>query len=399
MTNTVSCQLTLNNVNYSCTANPSVETTVEQINVQLYNVLQNYGITREYFMNNYVLDATSATRGSIVSQNYSNIGVVSEVKDDATGETQTTHKIIWTFNNSELWDNAGKTIYHFIKYNNTANGSSLIVRLTTTIGDVKKVYDIVEAKYIGEYWNADKSIAYFNVDVPTSTSDANDANCLFENDTNSPFVTYEANDAQGRDGILKVDDYVTSIAYYFHAKNNGSRTIGGKSYTFTRKNNNTELWCTSVTPNELIAHIDNSGTYTNTTNKQLPNAIVLNKASDIAKELLNTDEFQVYIMATGYVCGATAQSVEITFKGEEYYVAQYVKPINFLKEADKEFIDGVDFGEVGSYLNIKNIVRPIDWRNRQFSSYPNYWGYYGPFQVTFTNTVETAKIKLNLPSM
>jgi hypothetical protein len=88
--------------------------------------------------------------------------------------------------------------------------------------------------------------------------------------------------------------------------------------------------------------------------------------------------------------------VKITFKGEDYFVAQYVKPINFLEQADKEFIDGVDFGEVGSYLNIKNIVRPIDWRNRQFTgSYINYWGYYGPFKVNFTNTEETAKIKLN----
>lgn len=41
------------------------------------------------------------------------------------------------------------------------------------------------------------------------------------------------------------------------------------------------------------------------------------------------------------------------------------------------FIDGVDFGEFGSYIPLEYLVRPTDWRGRDFNDYPNYWDYYG----------------------
>ena len=394
---------------FSCAAPGWLEYSVEEINTQLYNQLfvikdetkERVGVTRDLFMQKFNLTADSYDRGNRIYNNYANIGEVTEIKDE-TGQLQgSTHIIKWRFSAEELWKYAGQEVYHYLKYvGETADGApaTVIVKLITAVDDVKKAYDIEEAKYIGEYWNADKTIAYFNVDVPTSTNDANPDNCLFENDANSPFVTYPKGNAL--EGILKVDDYVTSIKYFFHSKNSGSRKVGDKTYTFDIRNNGLELWASKGGAYEKVAEIDNSGTYQNTTQTQLPNVIILNKnnANDdaLAKQLLNTNEFQVFIMATGYICGQENQAVKITFKGEDYFVAQYVKPINFLEQADKEFIDGVDFGEVGSYLNIKNIVRPIDWRNRQFTgSYSNYWGYYGPFKVSFTNTEETAKIKLN----
>lgn len=41
------------------------------------------------------------------------------------------------------------------------------------------------------------------------------------------------------------------------------------------------------------------------------------------------------------------------------------------------FIDGVDFGEFGSYIPLEYLVRPVDWRGRDFNEYPTYWDYYG----------------------
>ena len=28
------------------------------------------------------------------------------------------------------------------------------------------------------------------------------------------------------------------------------------------------------------------------------------------------------------------------------------------------------------------MIAPYDWRNRNFSDYTNYWGFYGPFEIT-----------------
>ena len=40
-------------------------------------------------------------------------------------------------------------------------------------------------------------------------------------------------------------------------------------------------------------------------------------------------------------------------------------------------IDGVDFGEFGSYIPLEYLVRPVDWRGRDFNEYTTYWDYYG----------------------
>ena len=42
---------------------------------------------------------------------------------------------------------------------------------------------------------------------------------------------------------------------------------------------------------------------------------------------------------------------------------------------------------------IKNLIAPLDWRNRYFSMYDNYWGFYGPFNVQFDKS--DAEIMLN----
>ena len=49
----------------------------------------------------------------------------------------------------------------------------------------------------------------------------------------------------------------------------------------------------------------------------------------------------------------------------------------------KCFVYDVDFGEEGSYINIDSLITVTDWRDRDFNDYTNYWGYYGPFEITF----------------
>ena len=57
------------------------------------------------------------------------------------------------------------------------------------------------------------------------------------------------------------------------------------------------------------------------------------------------------------------------------------------------FVYDVDFGEEGSYINIDSLITVTDWRDRDFNDYPNYWGYYGPFVITFD--LKNAECDLN----
>ncbi len=57
------------------------------------------------------------------------------------------------------------------------------------------------------------------------------------------------------------------------------------------------------------------------------------------------------------------------------------------------FVYVVDFGEKGSYIDIDSLITVTDWRGRSFDEYPDYWGYYGPFE--FTVDIDNAECDLN----
>ena len=70
-------------------------------------------------------------------------------------------------------------------------------------------------------------------------------------------------------------------------------------------------------------------------------------------------------------------------------------PVNEPASTASNFIDGVDFGQPGSYLNVMNIVQLKDWRERLFSlsntapadpnNYFSYWvGTAAAFDLTVT---------------
>lgn len=397
--------LNVNDFDFTCdAAGKKVTTTVEQINVQLYNVLRTYGISRETFYTDYTVDATSLAHqweATAYADGGKSVGTV--VEKAATETTiETTHLYEWTLTSDQLWENKGKQVYHYIKYTNAAGGT-LNVKLVANVAGVQTTYDIAEAKYISEYWNADKTIAKFNVNVPQSTTDADPTHCLFQNDLNSPFVTYPISTTHALDGILKVADAVTTVNYAFHDSNKGDKVYGGKTYTFDINAAGdlvvTKVDGTALGAPETIAKITNGIAWAEG-QAGGRNKIELQKTSDIAKVLLNTNEFKVNIMAEGFICNDATKKVSITFKGQPYYVAQYVRPIYVTDNAAGNFIDGVDVGEPGYYINIKSLLSPYDWRDRAFGikttdKYYNYWAYYGPITVTFANTEETAQIKLN----
>jgi hypothetical protein len=153
----------------------------------------------------------------------------------------------------------------------------------------------------------------------------------------------------------------------------GSKKIGNETYSFAISSDGLTL----TVNGEVIAQISNNNT-------TAPfNSISYNKNSDIAKKLLNTDAMYVLIKATGYACDDYNKPVRITFDGLDYFRANYKRPVDITDLAADNFIDGVDFGEKGSYIKLEDLIYPSDWRGRAFSSYPNYWDFYGPFSVSF----------------
>ena len=266
------------------------------------------------------------------------------------------------------------------------------------------------------------------MNVPTSVGQTDSDNTLFENDMNSPFIAWPTgNKSDGNltdlDGYIRLLDSkdkdvksVTSLVYTFHKSNEGVRKIGGVDYVFrvftdadslilrAAKKTNAISATNKVTVNnsEIIATISNNEAVTTPWADGGRNKVELNPGSDLAKAMLNSKELTVNLTVKGYVCENADKAVKITFDGKDYYTASYIRPLNEPAESNGNFIDGVDFGEAGSYLNVMDIVQLKDWRGRVFGmpsytdadneevpagDYWNYWlndeagaqvgGYYG----------------------
>ena len=300
---------------------------------------------------------------------------VGTVKENPGITEEGTNVLLWTISNDDLWKYAGQTVTNVFRYYTSDHKHYFEIILKATIKNVQKTYNVTPAKYITNYWDGAKSHALFNVAVPQSTSDRNPNHCVFDNDLNSPFVTNDL-------GIINIDPMVTNIEYYFCNEMNG-KNIAGQSVSV--KNNGLELWAGG----EMIANIINH-------DSPVPNHIVLNKNSAVAKKMLNTTNLEVWIRAIGYICGNTAnpKQVNITFNGADHFVAKYIRPISADTMAKDNFVDGVDFGEKGSYIALKDLVNLYDWRNRYFTDYDNYWDYYGA-PITFSTDINNAECDLN----
>lgn len=372
-------ELTIENFKYDCDdAAASKLSTVKDMNVQVYNEI---GLSKEQFHATYPYFYDYGA-----NQTPADLGTCEETTD---AETQATHVIKWTISKDALWENASKQLTHRVRYYAGENQTGAYVELVlkATVEDIQKSYNVAKADFISNYWDADKTYTKFNVAVPSSTTDADPTHCTFVNDLNSPFTTWAKNSTEGTPGVLKLDKAVTGIEYFFCADDIKNITkIGDINVVFTTDADGTTLYATVGGVKEEIAVINNAGS-------TAPNTVTYNKNSAIAKQLLNTGAMYTYIGATGRVCDDETKVVTITFDNEDHFQANFIRPVNIAEQAADNFIDAVDFGEKGSFIRLEDLIAPYDWRDRYFSDYANYWGFYGPF--TITADVDNAECDLN----
>ena len=391
--------LTVDKFQFVCDKDGNSETTVEQINVQLYNKL---GMSKNEFHKAYPYftdcDHVKADVGTVVE------------KSESDAEGGKTNLYTWTIKNEDLWKHAGEEVSNEIVFKNAATNAtdSVVVVLKSKIKGVKKTYNVWKTKgevpvgenahYYAEYWNATKEYAKLNVQTPNESETAA-TKCLFVSDLNAPFYN--------KDGQLYLDESITNLQYFFCTGKDGVeaiKDINGTKVTFTVSADGLELHASAkvgdVTyTDEKIATINNAET-TGVYGVTRKNSIVLNKENDLAKFLLNTNKLYTFIGAKAYVCGKAAKEVSITFDGKDHFQANFIRPINITTNANDNFIDGVDFGEKGSFITIEDLISPSDWRidaktgkNRLFKDHKTYWDFYGPFTVEAL--IKQAKCDLN----
>ena len=391
--------LTVDNFKFVCDKSGTSKTTVEQINVQLYNKL---GMSKNEFHKAYPFFTDC-------KHVKTDVGTVKDIPEkDAEGGKTFLYE--WTISNDDLWKHAGEEVSNEIVFKNKATNAtdSGVVVLKSKIDGVKKTYNVWKTKgevpagenahYYAEYWNATKEYAKLN--VQTRNENETDASKgLFVSELNAPFYN--------KNGQLYLDESITNLQYFFCTGKDGVaaiKDINGTKVTFTVSANGLELHASAkvgdVThTNELIATINNVET-TGVYDVKRKNSIELNKKSDLAKYLLNTNKLYTFIGAKANVCKDANKVVSITFDGKDHFQANFIRPINITTNANDNFIDGVDFGEKGSFITIEDLISPSDWRidaktgkNRLFKDHMTYWDFYGKFEVEAL--IKEAKCDLN----
>jgi len=354
---------------FSCDSVATLTATVEQMKAQIYDKVD---MTDEEFNAMYTL-----------YEDVDTLVGTSELKD-----TLKTKVIVWTLPMDSVWAWSGKNIEKHVTYY-TEDSLKVNVKLVAKVADIQKTFNLAPGPdYIDEYWwgpdretETGYDLTKFNVRVPNVEEDTPDS-CVFVNDLNAAFVT--------KDGKTVIDERLSGLEFFFCGAKDGVGTItkiddvknlkfevvddtvlvaSGTYYDILAAKD------TTITK-DTIAVICNSG-------EAVPfNYITYNKNSNFAKHLLNTDAMYTYIGARAYYCEDETKEVAITFDGKDHFRGDFIRPVYIVNETPEHFIDAVDFGEKGSYIDVAKLISPWDWRNRNFVDYENYWGYYGPFNIT-----------------
>ena len=346
--------------------------------------------------------------------------------DEVTFDPET-GKITWTADAAWIWNNGsvdeddapGAPLEKEVYFVNPNNGAVFTVTLKAKRAVIKS-YRIKIDKYIKNYWNDDLTAAQYNVFTP-DYGEKDSTKCVFHNNINAAFLTDDegvidltgvgmedievsnikyffcddmAVDAEGKEIVTKIGDYDVIFSI---EDGEGTRTdVNGVEFDVT--GTNTILLAKLADDEEAepveIAYICNDADEKDVT----PNVVVLVKDLDpnhLAKKLLNTDELYVLLGATGMICGEDGFEVNLLWQHNpgtdedwlDHFQADYIQPVKVTNKAADNFVDAVDFGQEGSFITLKDLVAPKDWRGRVFGmnegdQYYNYWDYYGIFKIT-----------------
>ena len=395
----------------------SLFTTVKDMNLKIYNPMN---LSKEAFHTLY---------DSLMVSPLAKKPVIGTVEDKCIDPVEGTHVIKWTLSAKELWENAGKPVEIIARYYSSKNKKIYVdVKLTATVEGEKElgVY-AAEGDYIPEYWTKNFEATLYNV-MPAPKGDTIGTDAQMVTDINTSFVCYPTGHAKA--GRIMIDA-VDSVSYYFcktdvekitkigdlnvkflvddkdaAAKYNLTDLIeGGMSVLFGEIQSadgkavaGYEMQPVAFIFNgELISTIVSWGIFQNLGEVVYHNAFAWAKTDWIAKTslglkrtavadtLINTGKMYTYIGADAFLCNEfeneANKPVRVKFVdgdgNDDHFTANIVRPIEVTAVSNDNYIDGVDFGEKGSYISIADLLNPIDWRQRKFSEYPNYWGYYG----------------------
>ena len=322
------------------------QTDAEWMNVKIYHKAN---LPKEIFHNNFVW-----------SEETDGVGTITQEKDPEDAES---YILVWTVTRDELIEAlAEKDNVEISKTGHYKwNGNDIAVTFKTTIN--RPVFDLGKITR-DNYWFDNFSYVRFNTLTPDLGS-VDPTLCTFDTPFSNVFKSKE--DA----GKIVVDfgqvNDGAKVSFVFDKKQPTLAEAFG--YTLKPSADGTQLLAVKEgEPTEVVATIvaDKKITFGDT--EKVTNTydyvVSYNEDSEIGKKLLNASDENMKArirIAAENECG-----VRMTVKGlkdGDSFLVHFLRPVSLDAETTKFFVDGKDFGEEFTWLDINDIVRLKDWRN------------------------------------
>ena len=315
------------------------------------NIYHKANLPKEIFHSNFVW-----------SQETTGVGTITQEPDPKDAES---YVLVWTVTRDELIDALGND--DSVEISKTGhykwNGNDIAVTFKTTIN--RPVFDLGKITR-DNYWFNSFSYVRFNTLTPDLGS-VDPTLCTFDTPFSNVFKSKK--DA----GKIVVDfgqvNDGAKVSFVFDKKQKQPTLKEAFGYTLAPNADGTQLLAVKEgMPSEVVATIVTDKKITFGDTEKVTNTydyvVSYNENSKIGKQLLNASEENM--MARIRIAAENECGVRMTVKGlkdGDSFLVHFLRPVSLDAETDKYLVDGKDFGEELTWLDINDIVRLYDWRN------------------------------------
>ena len=303
-------------------------------------------------------------------------GGVGTIVERADPNDTESYNLVWTVTEAQQWANLGKTI----EKSGTYTYGNNVIKVTFKVKVTQPEFDM--APYLlTNYWDAAKTYIIHNVAVPEIGA-TNPADCTFETNINNAFST-------NANALLNLPTGYTYEYVFDIAANQPVKSYNGITVSVSADGKTLNASRGGVT--ETVATI----------NPQLVgtgDVLAYNENSSLGKELLNGGAEFMKARVKVIISNACGKAVSVKGLGfKDAFDVHFLRPVNVDPQSAENFVDGVDFGATGSWIDVQKAVQLSDWRNyaKNITDYnfePNHLNYYDYYDVSAI-TIDVNAIK------
>lgn len=299
------------------------------------------------------------------------VGTIVEKQDPKDAES---YNLEWTVTNEEAWKALGDKNTASIKRSGTYTNGDNVIKVTFTATLHRPYVDLKSLK-IDNYWydaeGGKANMVRFNTAVPELGSE-DPAKCTFKTYFASVLKSDKDKKKVEIGGVKPSVTDLQEIKFVFSDDQSFSKAFDKKGYTMKPNADGTVLLAEKAGMTYEIAKIDN--------NPDGQSVEYMN--NDVAKELLNVAPENVHARITLKAINNCGKELQI--KGSNgTFIVRFIRPVSMTVNAADNYVDAVDYGAKGSFIDVHDLANLYDWRNYAkkseeyyFQNNQNYYKYY-----------------------